>query len=74
MQQNVSSSKARKEWRVKQQHERTFVGVVVRHKDQFLWGGAFDITGASPAYVEAMIERLNIHINNLLYELGRIPR
>ena len=34
----------------------------------------YDITGASPAYVEALVERLNIHINNMLYELGRIPR
>lgn len=33
-----------------------------------------NIDGASPAYVEELVERLNIHINNLLYELRRIPR
>jgi hypothetical protein len=33
-----------------------------------------DITGASPTYVEELVERLNIQINTMLYELGRIPR
>ncbi len=33
-----------------------------------------NITGASPAYVEAMVEELNIRINEMLYNLGRIPR
>lgn len=33
---------------------------------------AHDITGASPAYVEALVEELNISANTMLYNLGRI--
>jgi hypothetical protein len=33
-----------------------------------------DITGMSPAHVQRVVEELNIHINNLLFNLSRIPR
>lgn len=33
-----------------------------------------NITGASPAYVEAVVEELNIHINATIYNLRSIHR
>ena len=76
MQQNANSSKARKEWEVQQlPHQDRLLVVRTRLPNQYIWHTTCAvITGASPAYVEELVERLNIHINNLLYELGRIPR
>lgn len=69
MQQNVSSSKVIKQWEVL--HEQLIVTVT---RPGITIVCSRSIRGASPAYLESMIERLNIHVNNLLYELGRIPR
>lgn len=33
-----------------------------------------DIGGCCPAHVEAIVEELNIRANEMLYNLGRIPR
>ena len=32
------------------------------------------VGGASPVYIEAVVEELNIRINEMLYNLGRIAR
>lgn len=75
MQANVNSSTVTKEWACV-----NLGGTLTL----FLSGGttgrlptamyAVDITGASPAYVEAVVEELNIRINEMLYNLGRIAR
>lgn len=76
MQRDVSSSKVLKQWGVGVSYyaKETWLGLIVFQAGRQCYHVSVNITGASPAYVEALVERLNIHINNLLYELGRIPR
>lgn len=75
MQANANSSTARKEWLCNAPTGRPTLFLSVG-KDGFLptLTAAIDITGASPAYVEALVEELNISANEMLYNLGRIPR
>lgn len=76
MRRDVSSSKVIKQWgvSVSDYTKETWLGLVVFQAGRQCYHVSVNITGASPAYVEALVERLNIHINNLLYELRRIPR
>ena len=73
MQANANSKTGHKFWRVVAVDDRMCLRLV------FCTTGyahsivqAHDITGASPAYVEALIEELNISANTMLYNLGRI--
>lgn len=76
MQPSASSSKVLKQWGVgvSDYAKEAWLGLIVFQAGRQCYHVSVNITGASPAYVEALVERLNIHINNLLYELGRIPR
>lgn len=74
MQQNVNSSKVTKQWRVVAGKVASWVELTVYFEGRQSHILAANITGASPVYVEGLIERLNININTLLYELRRIPR
>lgn len=73
MQVNANSSTGRKKWRV-HRYQDTFLEVQYLIADGHDFYYAHNITGASPAYVEALVEELNIHINEMLYNLGRIAR
>lgn len=73
MQANVNSSTGRKKWRVRHYYD-TFLEVRYLNASGQEFYYVHDITGASPAYVEALVEELNIRINEMLYNLGRIPR
>lgn len=73
MQANANSSTARKKWRVRR-YQDTFLEVRYLNADGQDFYYIHNITGASPVYVEALVEELNIHINEMLYNLGRIPR
>lgn len=75
MQVNTNSSMARKEWRVLHiapagayllQVAVTCLGAPVWHYYQV------DVTGASQAYLETVIEELNIQINTTIYNLRGI--
>lgn len=71
MQANASSKTAYKEWRV----VHGFLCVAVKHADAPVWHRyQVEVTGASPAYLEEVVEELNIHINEAVYNLGRILR
>lgn len=73
MQANANSSTARKQWRVWHfQNGKRAVRVDVRVSNVLTWAATVNITGASPAYVEALVEELNITANAMLYNLGRI--
>lgn len=75
MQANANSSTVRKEWLCNDLAGRPTLFLSVG-KAGYLptLMAAIDITGASPAYVEELIEELNIRANEMLYNLGRIPR
>lgn len=70
MQQNVSSSKALKRWAV----FHGYLTVLVAPRPSSTIVCSRSVLGASPAYLESMIEELNIEINAMLYALERIPR
>lgn len=68
---NVNSKMARKFWctfRTKNTHYMSFSVDMGHHELDF----SVDITGASPVYVEAVVEEMNIRMNEMLYNLGRI--
>lgn len=71
MQANASSKTVRKFWSTFRIDDTCYLAFGVemgRHELDF----AVDITGASPAYVEAVVEELNIRVNDMMYNLGRI--
>lgn len=70
---NVSSTRVVKRWRAHTSRVASWLHLDVYCEGVTGFSATYNITGASPVYVEALIERLNININNLLYELGRIP-
>lgn len=70
MQQNASSSKVLKRWAV----FHDYLTVVVAPRPSITIVCSQYVRGASPAYLEDMIEELNIEINAMLYALERIPR
>lgn len=70
MQQNVNSSKVRKQWAVFHDH----LTLLVAPSPSTTIVCSRSVLGASPAYLESMIEELNIEINAMLYALERIPR
>lgn len=71
MQVNASSKTAYKEWCV----VHGFLCVAVKHADAPVWHRyQVEVTGASPAYLEGVVEELNIHINEAVYNLRRILR
>lgn len=75
MQANANSKTVRKQWRVWDfPNGDRAVHVDIRIYNVLTWAGTVYITGASPAYVEALVEELNITANAMLYNLGRIPR
>lgn len=74
MQANANSSTARKYWGVTSDPYRRWLFLNVEYNDTDTLDLWHNITGASPAYVEALVEELNIRINEMLYNLGRIPR
>ena len=72
MQVNASSKTAYKEWCVVDIGERLLC-VSVKHADALVWHRyMIDVTGASPAHLEAVVEELNIHINEAVYNLRRL--
>ena len=73
-QRGASLNRVHKRWRIVTGEVSSWIEVSVWASGHQFQQYSHNITGASPAYVEALVERLNIHINNLLYELGRIPR
>lgn len=70
MQQNVNSSKVRKQWAVSHYH----LTLLVTPSPSTTIVCSRYVLGASPAYLESMIEELNIETNAMLYALERIPR
>lgn len=73
MQANANSSTARKQWRVWHfPNGDRAVRVDVRISKVLTWAATVNITGVSPAYVETLVEELNITANAMLYNLGRI--
>jgi len=74
MQHDASLNKVRKEWSVAHHGDSAWLDFVAYRHGKLCHSSFIDITGASPAYVAGLVERLNIHVNNLLYELGRIPQ
>lgn len=74
MQANANSSTVRKQWGTCDYDFGHWLFVTVDYGGAATLDVCLDITGASPAYVEALVEELNIHINEMLYNLGRIPR
>lgn len=70
MQRDVSSSKVRKQWAVFHYH---LTLVVTLNPSTTIVCSRY-VLGASPAYLESMIEELNIEINAMLYALERIPQ
>jgi len=74
MQANVNSSTAPrviKKWRVRHYRDNFLTVVVIFDGKHEMWYSV-NITGASPAYVEAVVEELNIRVNDMMYNLGRI--
>lgn len=72
MQANASSKMAYKEWCVVDIGERLLC-VSVKHADALVWHRYMvDVTGASPAYLEEVVEGLNIHINEAIYKIRSI--
>ena len=73
MQANANSSTARKQWCVWYFSNGDYaVRVDIRISNVLTWAVTVNITGASPAYVEALVEELNITANAMLYNLGRV--
>ena len=73
MQANANSSTARKQWCVWHfPNGDCAVRVDIRISNVLTWAATVNITGASPAYVEELVEELNITANTMLYNLGRI--
>lgn len=73
MRANANSSTARKQWCVWHfPNGDCAVRVDIRISRVLTWAATVNITGASPAYVEALVEELNITANAMLYNLGRI--
>lgn len=73
MQANTNSSTVRKQWCVWHfPSGDCAVRVDIRISNVLTWGATVNITGASPAYVEALVEELNIAANAMLYNLRRI--
>ena len=70
MQRDVSSSKVRKQWAVFHYH---LTLMVTLNPSTTIVCSRY-VLGASPAYLESMIEELNIEINAMLYALERIPQ
>ena len=68
---SVSSKTARKRWGVLYYEDSPFLNLEVQF-DEHLVEYVMAIEGASPAYVEALVEELNITANAMLYNLGRI--
>ena len=71
MQANASSKTVRKRWSTYRARGKHYLSISV-DSDGALSGYAIEITGASPAYVEAVVEEMNIRINEMLYNLWRI--
>lgn len=71
---NANSSTARKQWRTCDWEFGHWLFVTVDYGGVDTLDVWHNITGASPAYVEALVEELNIRINEMLYNLGRISR
>lgn len=71
MQANASSKTAHKFWSTFRIDDTRYLtlGVEIKHHELDF---AVDITGASPAYVEAVVEELNIRVNEMIYNLKRI--
>lgn len=70
MQANTNSSTVRKEWRVQHfPNGGCAVHVDIRVSEALAWTAIVNITGASPAYVETLVEELNITANTMLYNL-----
>lgn len=75
MQANANFSTARKQWCVWHfPNGNCAVRVNIHISKVLTWAATVNITGASPAYVEALVEELNIRANEMLYNLGRISR
>lgn len=73
MRTNASSKMARKQWCVWHFPNGDYaVRVDIRIANVLTWAATVNITGASPAYVEALVEELNICANAMLYNLGRV--
>ena len=74
MQANASSKMAYKEWCVVN-IGAYLLCVSVKHADALVWHRYMvNVTGASPAYLETVIEELNILINATIYNLRSIHR
>ena len=71
MQANANSKTARKRWAIYRIPGRKYLTCWTERGDHD-FDLSVDITGASPAYVEAVVEEINIRINEILYNLGRI--
>ena len=75
MQADAVSKRALKQWYVKRTPAATItilcLRVIFPNKDDLFYYAA--VHGASPAYVEQTIEELNLSVNELEYNLSRIP-
>ena len=73
MQADAVSKKALKQWYIKRTPAATILclRVIFPNKDDLFYYAA--VHGASPAYVEQTIEELNLSVNELEYNLSRIP-
>jgi len=69
----MSNKKAFKQWYIKRTPVATILclQVIFPNKDDLFYYAA--VHGASPAYVEQVIEELNLSVNELEYNLSRIP-
>ena len=69
----MSNKKASKFWHVIRGDHSVIIQLVVTFSN---WDNLYyyaNITGASPAYIEQTIEELNLAVNELEYNLSRIP-
>ena len=72
MQANANSKTEHKFWSCKVSRIGQLYLEVHFHRDRTVLSCSTNISGASPAYVEALIEEKNIHMNEMMYNLGRI--
>lgn len=75
MQANANFKTAHKEWRIVHLPAPGIylLHVSVRHTEAHVWHNyQVEVTGASQAYLETVIEELNIHINEAIYNLRRL--
>ena len=73
MQADAVSKRALKQWYVKRTPVATILclRVIFPNKDDLFYYA--NLSGASPAYIEQTIEELNLAVNELEYNLSRIP-